>query len=65
MVLQEVEVSQITNVLNSFVPYIQLCCAGQFCSNLGLPFKSRFKSIKNKLSSYISNMLWQMVSKEV
>ena len=63
MVLQEVEVSQITKC--SFVPYIQLCCAGQCCSNLGLPFKSHFKSIKNKLSSYISNMLWQMVSKEV
>ena len=65
MVLQEVEVSQITNVLNSFVPYIQLCCAGRCCLNLGLPFKSHFKSIKNKLSSYVSNMLWQMVLEEV
>ena len=25
MVLQEVEVSQITNVLNSFVPYVVIC----------------------------------------
>ena len=61
MVLQEVEVSQIINVLrffHTFVFSIQLCCAG-------LLFKSLFKSIKNKLSSYISNMLWQMVSKEV
>ena len=56
MVLQEVEVSQIIKC--SFIPYIQLCCAG-------LPFKSHFKSIKNKLSSYVSNVLWQMVSKEV
>ena len=40
MVLKEVEVSQIIKC--SFVPYIQLCCAG-------LPFKSHFKSIKNKL----------------
>ena len=63
MVLQEIEVSQIIKC--SFVPYIQLCCAGRFCSNLCLPFKSHFKSIKNKLSSYVSIMLWQMVSKEV
>ena len=33
--------------------------------NLGLSFKSLFKSVKNKLSSYVSNMLWQMVSEEV
>ena len=63
MVLQGVEVSQITNVL---LYLIQLCCAGlSICLNLGLPFKSHFKSIKHKLSSYISNMLWQMVSEEV
>ena len=56
MVLKGVEVSQIIKC--SFVPYIQLCCAG-------LLFKSCFKSIKINSLLYISNMLWQMVSKEV
>ena len=64
MVLQEVEVSQITSVL-SYLIYIQLCCAGQFCLNLDLPFKSHFKSIKINSLLCVSNMLWQMVLKEV
>ena len=50
----------------SFVPYSALLCR-LMLFGLGLPFKSHFKSIKNKLSSYVSNMLWlwQMVSEEV
>ena len=57
MVLQEVEVSQIIKC--SFIPYIYpaLLCRSAF----QVPFQVH----KNKLSSYVSNMLWQMVLKEV
>ena len=42
----------VSNYQCSFVPYIQLCCAGRCCSNLGQPFKSHFKSIK-KLTLFL------------
>ena len=52
MVLQEVEVSQIINVLkNSFVPVFTSVV--QF--DVGW---SAFLVRKNKLSSYVSTMLW-------
>ena len=62
MVLKEVEVSQITNVLSYliFSSVVQVDVAWSRSA-----FQVPFKSIKNKLSSYVSNMLWQMVSKEV
>ena len=64
MVLQEVEVSQITNVLSYliFSSVVQVDTVSSMSA-----FQVPFKSIKNKLSSYISNMLWlwQMVSEEV
>ena len=62
MVLEEVEVSQITNVLSYLISssVVQVDVAQSRSA-----FQVPFKSIKNKLSSYISNMLWQMVSKEV
>ena len=67
MVLEEEEVSQITNVLSYLCIQLLLCRSiyVQFNLGLGQLSKSHFKSIKNKLSSYISKMLWQMVSKEV
>ena len=64
MVLQEVEVSQI--IKRSFVPFMYsalLCRSILFESRSA--FQVPFQVHKNKLSSYISNMLWQMVSKEV
>ena len=62
MVLQEVEVSQITNVLSCliFSSVVQVDVVQSRSA-----FQVPFKSIKNKLSSYVSNMLWQMVLEEV
>ena len=65
MVGVSVQSGRVSNYQCSLSYLIQHCCAGQFCWNLALPLKSHFKSIKNKLSFYVSNMLWQMVSEEV
>ena len=65
MVLQEVEVSQITNVLKFFrTLYSALLCRLILLESRSA-FQVPFQVHKNKLSSYVSNMLWKMVSKEV
>ena len=64
MVLKEVEVSQITNVLLYLCMYLALLCRSMLFESRSA-FQVLFQVHKNKLPSYVSNMLWQMVSKEV
>ena len=63
MVLQEVELSQITNVLSYLCVFSSVVQVDVVQSRSA--FQVLFKSLKNKLSSFICNMLWQMVSEEV
>ena len=63
MVLQEVEVSQNYQMFFRTLYSALLCRLILFESRSA--FQVPFQVHKNKLSSYISNVLWQMVSKEV